>query len=68
MLGKSLPAVSLEKLKHARGRLLVAVSCYLILALTAVFTLKGFLRAAVLFLIALLAFKTLLHAGDEEME
>jgi hypothetical protein len=68
MLRKLLPAVPPGKLKRAGGRVLVAVSCYLILALTAAFTLDGVLRAAVLFLIALLAFKTLLHAGDGEMD
>ena len=68
MLRKWLAAVSPGKLKRAWARLLMAVFCYLVLALTAVFTLGGFLRAAVLFLIALLAVKTFLHAGDEEME
>jgi hypothetical protein len=63
-----LPALPFERLKRCRGRLLLALSCYLVLALTAVFALDGFLRAAVLFFIAILAVKTLRHAGDAEMD
>ena len=66
MLRKSLRGMLLEKVKRARKRLLTAMFCYLILALAAVFVLEGFLRAAVLFFIAILAVKTLVHA-DEEM-
>jgi len=68
MDGKSLTAVFHERLKRAGGRLLAAMACYGILALTAVFALEGILRGVVLCLIAILAFKTVLHAGDEEME
>ncbi len=49
-------------------RLAVALICYAVLALIGALALDGILRAAVLCLMAILAFKTIMHAKDEEME
>jgi len=68
MSSKSRPVLWLEQIKRSRGRLLVAMLCYLVLALIAIFMLEGFLRSAVLFLLAILAIKTMLHAGDDMPE
>jgi hypothetical protein len=51
---------------HASRKLLIALSCYLILALIGTFMLEGILRAAVLCLFLILTIKTLIHARDDE--
>ena len=55
------------KVKTVNRKLLVAMACYLALALIAAFTLDGFLRAAVLFYFAILAVKIIVHSDDEKM-
>jgi hypothetical protein len=53
----------------ANRRLAVALACYAALALIAVFSLDGILRAAVLCLFAILTVKTVIHSrADEDME
>jgi len=63
---KLLPTAFLLKLSHARRRLVAALLCYLILAGIAACALDGFLRAAVLGFLLVLAVKSIAHA-DEEM-
>ncbi len=55
------------KLTPPQRRLAVALACYAVLALIGALALDGILRGAVLCLMALLAFKTIMHAKDEEM-
>jgi hypothetical protein len=55
-----------EWLKTASPKLLIAMGCYLILILAALFALQGFFRAAVLFFYAILVIKTIIHAADEQ--
>ena len=57
-----------EKIKTANRRLMAAMCCYLVLIVTAVLTLDGFLRAMVLFVAAILVIKTFVHAADEPDE
>ncbi len=61
MFYQSMAAFFRDKLTRNRGRLLAALSCYGVLALVAVFALNGFLRAALLCFIAILAVKTIRH-------
>jgi chromate transport protein ChrA len=68
MLNGLLPAALLEKFKRMDSRLLIAMSCYFVLALAAVFLLEGFLRTMVLLLLAILVVKTIVHARDEKPE
>jgi hypothetical protein len=58
----------LEKIKAADHRLIFALCVYLILAISALVTLDGFLLAATLLFIVLFAIKTIAHADDEKME
>jgi cytochrome c-type biogenesis protein CcmE len=57
-----------EKIKAANPRLLIAMFCYLVLILVAVFMLQGFLRNIVLFFFAILIVKTIVHSRDEMPE
>jgi hypothetical protein len=57
-----------EKIKTANHRLIVAMCCYLVLILTAVLMLDGFLRAVVLFTAAIFIVKTFAHAADDPGE
>jgi chromate transport protein ChrA len=68
MFNGLLPAALLEKFKRMDSRLLIAMSCYFVLALAAVFLLEGFLRTMVLLLLAILVVKTIVHARDEKPE
>ena len=63
----------LGKMRSVNRRLLLAMICYCILALVALFVLlpvrssnEGFLLGLVLFVFAFLAIKTLVHSQDEE--
>ena len=56
-----------EKIRAANPRLLIAMSCYLVLILVALFMLEGFLRNVVLFFFAILIIKTIAHSRDEEL-
>jgi len=68
MFHPSMSAFFRDKLKRNGGRLLAALSCYGVLALVAGFALEGFLRGALLCFIAILAAKTIAHAGDEKLD
>ena len=67
MLGSSLRRARMESNPRRNRRLALALGAYAILAAIAVVALDGFVRAAVLLLFALLAVKTMAHAGDEPM-
>jgi len=56
------------KPRTARQRLFIALACYAVLSLVALFTLTGALRWGVLLLFGFLTLKTLSHSGDEPME
>jgi hypothetical protein len=68
MIHKPLRTLFHEKMKTMSPKLLIAMGCYLVLILAALFTLEGFLRAAVLFFFAILVVKTIVHAEDERAE
>ena len=53
-------------IESLRRRLTGAMICYAALALIGTFALDGILRGAVLSLLAILAVKTLIHAGRSE--
>ncbi len=64
-----------ERLKKMNRRLLVAMACYLVLILIALYALlpirssnEGFVLGVVLCVFALLIIKTLAHAEDDKMD
>ena len=64
-----------ERLKETNRRLLVAMACYLVLILIALYVLlpirssnEGFVLGVVLCVFALLIIKTLAHAEDDKMD
>ena len=64
-----------ERLKEMNRRLLVAMACYLVLILIALYVLlpirssnEGFVLGVVLCVFALLIIKTLAHAEDDKMD
>lgn len=72
MVRKALLSKLREKLLAANRRLIIAMACYCIIALMALFTLlparsshERFILGLVLFVIAFLALKTLVHAEDK---
>ena len=72
MVPKALRSTLRGKISAAKRRLILAMACYCILALIALFVLspvrnsqEGFLLGLVLFVFAFLALKTLIHAQDE---
>ena len=72
MVRKALLSKLRDKISAANRRLIIAMVCYCILAIIALFALlpvrsshEGFLLGLVLFIFALLAIKTLVHAQDE---
>jgi len=72
MAFKALLSILLEKWRMGNRRLILAMACYCILALMALFTLlpapssqDRFILGFVLFVIAFLAIKTLVHSQDE---
>lgn len=67
MLGSGLRRARMEGNPQRNRRLVLALGAYAVLAAIAVVALDGFVRAAVLLLFALLAVKTVAHAGDEPM-
>lgn len=69
---KALLSILRKKRRTANRRLILAMACYCVLALMALFTLlpapsshDRFLLGLVLFVIAFLAIKTLVHSQDE---
>ncbi len=44
------------------------MACYAVLALVGFLALDGFIRSALLFFLAILAVKTIVHSRDEEMK
>ncbi len=69
---KSLLSILRNKWRTANRRLILAMACYCVLALMALFTLlpapsshERFLLGLVLFVIAFLAIKTIVHSQDE---
>jgi len=72
MVPKALLSTLRGKISAAKRRLILAMVCYCILALIALFVLspvrnsqERFLLGLVLFVFAFLAIKTLIHARDE---
>lgn len=72
MVRKELLSKLHDKLRTANRRLIIAMACYCIIALMALFTLlparsshEIFLLGLVLFIIAFLAIKTIVHSEDE---
>ena len=72
MVLKALLSILLKKLRMVNRRLILAMACYCVLALMTLFTLlpapsshDRILLGLVLFVIAFLAIKTLVHSQDE---
>jgi len=74
MIGRFISNLLRGKAKTANRRLLLAMACYCILILAALWVLlpvrssnEGFLLGLVLCVFAVLIIKTLVHSGDESM-